>query len=350
MMKMLRGSAPVVGTLVLVLQVGGCSIEPRPDEGDGDPLEAVGPQAHRPPVGLGEVVIPDATENTTPSFPDQILLAENLRFPLGLVIDDQAVYVMARSDVQNGYAQLTRIDRDSGEQTILATGEKPTQLVGNKDHLFWADAGDGWIRRVDKNGANQVKLAYSASSVLTLAVNDDGTAVWATRGQDLVRSSPSDELGVVLRHFDSTATGLIIDGKTVFVSLFSGEMWRASLDSSEVGQLFAHEHFNLGFVSDGVRLYWIDNYAGTIRTGNLAGGEAHTVANATRGIGFLALSDDHVVWTDHAARMVRRAHKSGTVATETLSAEHGQPMAIATFEGWIAWVNQTHGSILLMNP
>lgn len=131
----------------------------------------------------------------------------------GITSDDQRAYW-----VNAGGSTVMSSPLGSGVQTTLASGQNiPSAIAVDGVHVFWANEGDGTIRRAEKDtGANLVELASSAPGSRGLAV-DLTHVYWTNLETGTVSRVPKDGGSIeVLCTGQGGPYGVALDDEAVY--------------------------------------------------------------------------------------------------------------------------------------
>jgi sugar lactone lactonase YvrE len=229
----------------------------------------------------------------------------------------------------------------------LATMSRPGELVGHERSLYWTEPDAGEVRRLHRQGGRIVTLASDQQAPAHLGVGDAGV-FWATRSFEIVRAHADSAGGVVLAHFGTPITGLVVDGLDVLVALQSGELWRVPGAGGQTVRLLRAQQLSHGFVSDGTRLYWIDDKEGALKSASKSGSMIERVTSASTGPTCLALTREEIIWSEADAGTIQCIAKQGSWASTAIAAELPVPGELAVAGSWIAWINRADGSVMAL--
>jgi hypothetical protein len=127
-----------------------------------------------------------------------LTLVSNQQYPLAIVVDDQWVYWTelgpnySQGDCSMADGRVLRAHKTDGSNqvTLVDSQACPMNLVVNKNHLFWVNAGtvtnsnynhDGTVQRIDIDGSNLKVIASGQNRPYGIAVSEEAV-FWTNQG------------------------------------------------------------------------------------------------------------------------------------------------------------------------
>ena len=279
---------------------------------------------------------------TPPPQPDPTVHASGLAQPQSLVVEADAVFW-----ANKGYGTVSRLDLESAEVTVLATGISGPEgrIAVSPTHVYWGEWQDGGVRRAPRGGGPTETVAATAPMVQGVATTASHV-YWTHFGGSVARApldggDPEDlawdleagpreplivgDLLVVatfdgaLRRLDTTAVpgavweeiappfapGAGLDalradpgGELVYASLTHEDvLFRVPLAGGAV-EIVAADHVITDLDVDFGHVYWNDLDLGIVRR-PVDGGELEYVHGGEPALWAIALGHDRIWWTNH---------------------------------------------------
>jgi sugar lactone lactonase YvrE len=248
------------------------------------------------------------------------VLAEGQDHPTWLVVDRDSVFFAAARGP--GGACLLRVDKRGGAPLSLAWAGNLSGLVSDGDALYYADAADGRLRRLAKDGSSDETIADGQSGAHGLSVFR-GELVWPAAGHLRRSTTRAGFIEALADDVDPAATVVADASGVSWIDRLHGAILHAPRDGGPVRALAPLPPGGGAYLtSDGVALYFttrglpcgrkcMQASSGTVWRLDLSRGELRALAERQSSPGPVAVAGDRVYFGNAGDGTLVRIDASG---------------------------------------
>ena len=261
----------------------------------------------------------------------EILVIDGRRFPYATASDGEHVYW---TTVHAGTVQRIRVTGDAPE--LLAEGlREPRELVVDDEHVYVAT--EGGVARVSTGGGTP-RMWLRDVRPGGIAVDDDHIYVADQRARRIVRVSKRDRSQEVLATTRGAPEKLVLaGGQVIWAEDHGGRIWRVATGGGPASLLARLPSTPFALAADRRHVYAAPFGHGNLVRIDLTSGAVHTVATGLGDVHSIALDDRRVYWTDLDGNAVWCAEK-GRPAPAVLVERQKRADGISLARGSIFWI------------